>query len=192
MKKKFVTLHECKKSKIILNNKTKKVHKILKDLYIDRPWFESYQKFQEGRSNIVKVFEYISDREYTMEYIPHLSDLEQIVKDPQYRNYLTKDFICDCIEIFNSAFVDGIRFSKNNTMNYFQEKTVADQKYFVHCDLKLSNFLVDENKKITLIDPDSFVWMNNLEGCEKFYMNQTNLMFCLQRYFSTMEGRIIV
>ena len=147
MKQKFVTLHDSKKSKLILNNKTKKVHKILKDLYIDRTWFESYQKFQEGRSNVVKVFEYISNKEYTMEYIPHFCDLEQIVKDSQYRNYLTKDFICDCIEIFNSAFVDGIRFSKNNTMKYFKEKNISDQKYFVHCDLKLSNFLVDENKK---------------------------------------------
>ena len=71
MKQKFVTLHDSKKSKLILNNKTKKVHKILKDLYIDRTWFESYQKFQEGRSNVVKVFEYISNKEYTMEYIPH-------------------------------------------------------------------------------------------------------------------------
>ena len=181
MRKNFTTLHDGVKSTIILNDKTKVVHKILKkpNPKLNQFWFETYQKYQEGKP-IVKIFELINDSEYTMEYVPYVNDLEQIVKDSNYRKYLTKDFICDALAIFNSSFVDAIKFSKQYTHN--------DQRYFMHYDLKLSNFLVDKNKKITLIDPDSFIWMRNLESCEKFYMNQINLMFSLQRYFNSPEG----
>ena len=55
--------------------------------------------------------------------------------------------------------------------------------YFVHTDLTLDNILVDNNKQIRIIDPDSYTWVPNLQWTEKYYITHINMMFCLQRYF---------
>lgn len=166
-------IYESKNSIIEIDTTDNIVYKTLKHKDLSSKWFEDYKKLCEKNDFLVKVYNLVSSRTYTMEYLPIYDTLEHCIKDPSYYVNLDKLFIIDIIETFHEAFLVGIRLSK----------TTNDNLYFLHSDLKLANIIVTTDKQIKVIDPDSYFWHTEIDHVEKYYMNQINLMFCLQRVF---------
>lgn len=166
------TIFESKNC-IVKYDGNKTVYKTLKHKEVSDHWLNYYNQVRNNNSVYVKVYEVINNRTFSMEYIEELDNLEHIIKEPKYWPLLSKEFIIEALETYHMAFTDGLRVSKNTDNNM----------YFMHTDLKVANLIVDKNHRVRIIDPDSYTWVTNLQWTEKYYINQINIMFCLQRYF---------
>jgi serine/threonine protein kinase len=166
-------IYESKNSVIELDVKKEIVYKTLKYKEVTHKWLNDYKKLSNNKKMYVEVYDIIDNNTFSMEYVKEMDTLEHVIKQPKYWNLLNKNFIIDAIEIYNLAFIDSIKLSKDTDNNL----------YFINDDLKLGNILVTKDMNIKVVDPESYSWVPNLQWTEKYYMNQINLMFCLQRYF---------
>lgn len=149
------------------------VYKTLKQTKISHDWLEHYNQVRDNNSRYVEVYEVIDNKTLAMEYIDELDTLEYVLKEPHHWPRINKHFIIEALETFHQAFTDGLRVSKHQ----------GNEMYFMHTDLKVANLIVDKDMRVIIIDPDSYTWVPNLQWTEKYYINQINMMFCLQRYF---------
>ena len=166
-------IHESRNSVIELDTESRLLYKTLKHREVSDDWLHNYNLVRNDNSMYVKVHNVIDNKTFTMDYIDAIGDLEYIIKDPSNWQMIDKDFVIQSIQSYTNAYLDGLRVSKNRT----------DKHYFMHTDLTLDNILVDNNKQIRIIDPDSYTWVPNLQWTEKYYITHINMMFCLQRYF---------
>lgn len=164
-------IFESKNCIIELGNNV--IYKTLKNKEVSDNWLNYYNQVRNNNPAYVEVYEVIDNRTFSMEYIEELDNLEYVIKEPKYWPRLSKEFIIEALEIYHMAFTDGLRVSKN----------IDSDMYFLHTDLKITNLIVDKNNRVRIIDPDSYTWVTNLQWTEKYYINQINMMFCLQRYF---------
>ena len=149
------------------------VYKTLKQTKISHDWLENYNQVRDNNPRYVEVYEVIDNETLAMEYIDELDTLEYVLKEPHYWPQINKHFIIEALETFHQAFTDGLRVSKHH----------GNEMYFMHTDLKVANLIVDKDMRVMIIDPDSYTWVPKLQWTEKYYINQINMMFCLQRYF---------
>lgn len=162
------------KNCIIEYDGNKTIFKTLKHKTVSQAWLDDYNKLRNNNPTYVEVFEVLDDHTLSMEYVKELDNLEHVLKEPRYWPRINKQFVLDAVESFHMAFTDGLRVSR----------LVPDDQYFLHTDLKIANLIVDENMKVRIIDPDSYTWVPRMQWTEKYYMNQVNMAFCLQRYFN--------
>ena len=166
-------IHESNNSVIELDTDSGLVYKTLKHREVSEDWLHYYNIVRNNNDTYVKVHSVIDNRTFTMDYVDAISDLEYIIKDPSNWPLIDKDFVIRSIESYTNAYLDGLRVSRLKDNNF----------YFMHTDLTLDNILVDQNKQIRIIDPESYTWVPNLQWTEKYYITHINMMFCLQRYF---------
>jgi hypothetical protein len=141
---------------------------------ISDQWLLHYKQLSKTNPALVKVFELIDHETYTMERLDIIDTIENVLKLEQYYYLINKTVICDIITTVNDAWSQSIQASKN----------LKDNIFFVNCDLSLSIMVLTTDSKVKIIDPESYVFVNNLEYTEKYYMAQINLMSNLQRYYS--------
>ena len=149
------------------------IHKTLKQNLVSEDWLHYYNQVRNNNPRYVEVYEVIDNKTITMEYVDELDTLEHVLKEPRYWPRIDKQFIIEAVETFHQAFTDGLRVSKHH----------ASDMYFLHTDLKIANLIVGNDMRVRIIDPDSYTWVPKMQWTEKYYMNQTNMAFCLQRYF---------
>ena len=150
------------------------VYKTLKTKKIPPEWLPDYNRLRNNDPRYVEVFEVLDDYTFTMEYINELDTLEHILRYPKNWHYINRQILIEAVETFHTAFTDGLRVSKQEPNR---------DSFFLHTDLKVSNLIVDKNMNIQVIDPDSYAWIKQWQWTEKYYMNQINMAFLLQRYF---------
>lgn len=174
-------LHESAKS--ILELKNKKVIKRLKKTTVTKRWFDTYQKLANNNPMYVKVLELIDDRTFVMEYISEpFINVETLIKHTKNYNRLNKDDIINITTLLPSIFVKTLEFSKS----------LPGNEFFIHTDMLLPNFIFTESKRIIVLDPDSFTFINNLEYVEKYYMSSINIMHNIQKIFYHKQGKVNV
>ena len=149
------------------------IYKTLKQNLVSEDWLHYYNQVRNNNPRYVEVYEVIDNKTITMEYVDELDTLEHVLKEPEHWPRIDKQFIIEAVESFHQAFTDGLRVSKQH----------SNDMYFLHTDLKIANLIVDKNMRVRIIDPDSYTWVPNMQWTEKYYMNQINMMCCLQRYF---------
>ena len=165
-------IHENSKSIVTLKNNV--VIKYLKYTKIDKYWLYAYNQLSKKKSMYVKVLDIIDEQTYTMEYIPNIiCTVEDLIKNSDNYHLLEKTEIINISSLLPSIFLE--------TLNY--SKSLPDDKYFIHTDPLLSNFVFTKSKKIVVIDPDSFTFVDNLDYIEKYYMSSINVMYNIQKIF---------
>lgn len=149
------------------------IYKTLKQNLVPEDWLHYYNQVRNNNPRYVDVYKVVDNNTLVMEYIDELDTLENILKEPRHWHRIDKHFIVEALETFHQAFTDGLRVSKHQ----------GGEMYFLHTDLKISNLIVDKDMRVRIIDPDSYTWVPKMQWTEKYYMNQINMAFCLQRYF---------
>jgi len=163
-------LHENSKSIIQLDNN--KVIKHLKNTKVSERWFKTYKRLSKNNPLYVKVLEFIDDQTYTMEYISEpFYNLENFIKNTDNYNQLNKDDIINIASLLPSIFLQTLSFSKS----------LPGNEYFIHTDMLLPNFIFTQSKKIIIMDPDSFTFVDDLDYVEKYYMTSINVMYNIQK-----------
>lgn len=174
-------IHENSKSVISLKNN--KILKHLKYNKINKDWFHAYKELSKKNSMYVKVLDIIDEQTYTMEYIPNIiCTVENLIKNSDNYHLLEKTEIINISSLLPSIFLE--------TLNY--SKSLPNDKYFIHTDPLLPNFVFTKSKKIVVIDPDSFTFVDNLDYIEKYYMSSINVMYNIQKifYFKSREKNV--
>ena len=149
------------------------VYKTLKENTLPDDWLQHYNQVRNNNPRYVDVYEVVDNNTLVMEYVDELDTLEHILKEPHHWHRIDKQFIIEALETFHQAFTDGLQVSKHQ----------GGEMYFLHTDLKITNLIVDKDMCVKIIDPDSYTWVPNMQWTEKYYMNQINMMCCMQRYF---------
>ena len=144
---------------------------------ISEQWILHYKQLSDINPALVKVFELVDHETYTMERLDIVDSIENILKRKEYYHLINKNVICDIITAVNDSWSQAIEASKK----------LEDNKFFVNCDLQLANMVLTTDGKVRIIDPESYVFVNNLEYTEKYYMAQINLMSNLQTYYSRLD-----
>jgi len=143
-------------------------------------WLEYYKDLSDANPDLIKVYEIIDQQTYRMERIDIINNLEVILKEPEYYTILNKQIISEVIRVINESWVQAIKYS-----NRFPEL----HKYYVNTDLTLDNLVLTTDYKVRVVDPESYNFVDNLDYTEKYYLNQVNLMYKLQKYFYTVIDR---
>lgn len=152
------------------------VVKTLKTTTLDDKWFDYYSSLQKNNDLLVKVYDVKDRKTIIMERLNEETSLEVMLKDKEYLKNLSKFDLIDIVASFNHAFMCGIEFSK----------TIS--KYFYHTDLHLYNIIFTKEKKIKVIDPDSFQICNGLDHSYRFYQSNIFLMHAVQKHRYINEG----
>lgn len=171
-------IYENSKSIIELDNG--KVVKHLKNSVICKKWFKTYQRFSKNDPRFVKVFEFVDQQTYTMEYISEtFINLESLIKKSENYDKLTKDDIINITALLPSIFVKTLDFSRS----------LPNNEFFIHSDMLLPNFVFTRSKKLVVIDPDSFALVTNLDHIEKYYMSSINIMYNIQKIYAYKDSQ---
>lgn len=167
-------IHQNSKS-IIELTKNNTVVKTLKYGSVSKRWYNAYNQLSKNDDRFVKVLKILNDNSFEMEYIsePH-KNLEHIIKNSECYDVLTKDDIINITSLLPDIFVKTLEFSK----------TLNNNEFFIHTDILIPNFLFTDSKKIKIIDPDSFSFVENLDYVEKYYMSSINVMYNIQKVFN--------
>jgi serine/threonine-protein kinase RIO1 len=156
------------------------VIKTVKKPFLDvtQTWFNYYTKLSKRNQYLVKVLDIDPDKNIIiMENLGEVISVEQYLKDYYLRPYITKELVCDIILALNTSWTQSINFSK----------TLPDDNFFVHTDLSLNNIVITKDKKVKVIDPDSYVIVDKLQYTERFYMSQISLMANLGFYYNNLR-----
>ena len=166
-------IHESYKSSIRLTDNGT-VIKTLKNSEINDEWLSAYNTLSQNDDRFIKVLKILSKTSYEMEYLTEsFVSVEDLIKNPKNYGKLSKDDIINITALLPSLFVKTLELSKQLPQN----------KYFIHGDMLLPNFLFTESKKSKIIDPDGFCFVNNLDFVEKYYMSSINVMYNIQKVF---------
>lgn len=144
-----------------------------KHAIVNDEWLFHYQNLSRIDNNLVKVFS-ATTNSISMERLDVCSTLEEFLKTETYN----KSFIFDIYKVINSSWIYCLEYSK----------TLESSTYFLNCDFKLDNIVVTSDRKLKIIDPDSYCIVTNMKHTEKYAMCHTHLLFLLQRSFA--EGKI--
>jgi thiamine kinase-like enzyme len=169
-----MVIHESYKS-IIKLTENNTVVKTLKTSSVDEEWLAAYNALTENDDRFVKVIKIINNSTYEMEYLDEpCITVEDIIKNPINYHRLAKNDIINITALLPELFVKTLELSKQ----------LPGNKYFIHGDMLLPNFLFTDSKKIKIIDPDGFCFVENLDYVEKYYMSSINVMYNIQKIFS--------
>lgn len=111
---------------------------------------QKFLKFVGNKDYCVKVLEVRGSNEYTMEYFDILSTVDRYLDpyNPDFNKNIQENILDEIQRVFLQLQIDCMRFSK---------KFLPKGKYWVHKDLHLSNFVITKDRKVKLIDIDSFM-----------------------------------
>lgn len=110
---------------------------------------QKFYKFVGKKDYYVKILEVKSSNEYTMEYLDILSTVDRYLDpwNPDFNKNIQENILDDILRVFIQLQNDCLEFSK----------TLPAGQYWVHKDLHLSNFVITKDRKVKLIDIDSFI-----------------------------------
>lgn len=115
--------------------------KYYKDSYPFKKWWEVYKDYQKYESRTVQVLEVNFTKNYfVMENIKGINLEHEMIKLDFAES---KEVLLQTMDIFNNFFK-------------FQCKHLHNTEVFFHRDYRTENLIFDENKKVRLIDPNSF------------------------------------
>jgi hypothetical protein len=131
----------------------KGVTKILQEqnLYWPVADYELYKKFSEQHEYCVKVTDFVDTTTFTMERLDIISDVGNLLETPYYKDFVDDELIFDIIHTWSKIYADCLTFSKQN---------LPFNQYFLHGDMHLGNIVVTKDKKVKLLDPNSFLTHN--------------------------------
>tara|TARA_A100001015_G_scaffold292151_1_gene367171 strand:- start:38 stop:340 length:303 start_codon:yes stop_codon:yes gene_type:complete len=98
--------------------------------------------------------------------------------NPKYQHLITKDLICDIINVLCTSWAIDFKFSK----------TLEADQYFVYMDLKLINLVLTRDNKIKYIDPDAYGFTSELDDAHRFVQVHVELMHRIQRYYNRIKN----
>ena len=123
-------------------------HDYIKKTLYHHDWskknFDLYQELSQGKNYFIKVLDWLSPRQYTMEKIEIISDVRTVLLSNEHQ--LTRHQLEDIYCIFNQYYLDCINFSRNR----------LDGEYFMHQDYQLQNVVMTKDYQVKVIDADSF------------------------------------
>lgn len=166
-----------KKSLITYENGIVKKRNKTSIVTLDNKWFKAYRKLSKNNEFLVKVYD-VSNNVVSMEYVEIIDSIENVFKNYKLKKKLNKYIICDIIKAVNYTWMLSIDYSRH----------LPDNKYFINCDLSLSNIVLTKDLKVKIIDPESFTFVENLEYAESYYMTQINLMYKIQKHFYSNDN----
>ena len=101
-----------------------------------------------------------------------------IIMEEKYQHLITKDLICDIINVLCTSWAIDFDFSKS----------IKGDEYFVYTDLKLSNLVLTKDHKIKYIDPDAYGFIPELDNAHRFIQVHVELMHRVQRYYNKIKN----
>ena len=170
--------HQEPNNKIFVKNN--KVYKSLRKGIVCGPdWLRCYRKIYEHNKNLVKVYDVIDEgKMIVMEKLDIICTLNDLFINPKYQHLITKDLICDIINVLCTSWAIDFKFSK----------TLEADQYFVYMDLKLINLVLTRDNKIKYIDPDAYGFTSELDNAHKFVQVHVELMHRIQRYYNKIKN----
>lgn len=161
--------------------KDNKVYKSLRKGIVCGPdWLHCYNEICKHNKNLVKVYDVEQQgKMIVMEKLDIICTLDDLFTNPKYQHLITKDLICDIINILCTSWAIDFNFSKT--------LKITDQ-YFVYMDLKLMNLVLTKDKQIKYVDPDAYGFTTELENAYKFIQIQIELMHKIQRYYNKRKN----
>jgi len=122
------------------------VVKTLSDKKVSDEWYKTYTCFTYNKPLYTKVLDY-NDKQIVMEKIDIWMPVNKYLKS---NNLLDRDLCLDIVQSYFQVIVDCTDYSKG-----------LKKDYWTHDDLTIDNFVITEEKKVKLIDPDSFHFCDN-------------------------------
>jgi len=121
-------------------------------LYPD--YHKRFYNFIRRKDYYVKILEIKDSFEYSMEYLDIYSTVDRYLHpdNPNFKNNIQEDILEDILRVFLQIQIDCVEFSKT----LWKSKTLPAGQYWVHEDVHLLNFVITKDRKIKLIDIDSF------------------------------------
>jgi|TARA_B100001094_G_C17952903_1_gene681520 hypothetical protein len=171
-------IHETHLSKIVHDLDKNILIKTLKKRDIHRAWFDLYQKLQEKTPNVVKIFDMIDKRTYTMEYLDHIIDnFDDFTKPPRVfppEKKLTKLDFLRLHKCINSVWTSAFELSLD----------LPDHEFFTNNDAKLANICILKHKsgyQFKYIDADGWSTTNGYHSIDCYYQTQLKIALQMQR-----------
>jgi len=116
------------------------------DKNLSQEFIDQYQKFSKDKDYYLKVFEIKNKQSYTMEYLDIDCTAYEYV-DHHANNQIEEKICNEIFKIFLQVQLDCIEFSK----------TLGPGQHWIQKDLHLRNLVILKDKKVKLIDVDSFM-----------------------------------
>tara|TARA_A200000159_G_scaffold31514_1_gene28089 strand:- start:325 stop:873 length:549 start_codon:yes stop_codon:yes gene_type:complete len=172
-------IHNTYTSKIVHDlDKNILIKTLKKEPYIDQQWFDLYQKLQEKTPNVVKIFDMIDKRTYTMEYLEHVIDnFDDFTKQPRAfppkKKFTKLDFVRlhKCIY---GVWTSALELSVD----------LPDHQFFTNNDAKLANICILKHKsgyQFKFIDADGWSRTTGYHGMDCYYQTQLKIALQMQR-----------
>tara|TARA_A100001035_G_scaffold252642_1_gene225269 strand:- start:55 stop:591 length:537 start_codon:yes stop_codon:yes gene_type:complete len=160
--------------------KNDKVYKSLRQGIVCGPdWLRCYKKIYERNKNLVKVYDVVEEgKMIVMEKLDIICTLNDLFMEEKYQHLITKDLICDIINVLCTSWAIDFDFSKS----------IKGDEYFVYTDLKLSNLVLTKDHKIKYIDPDAYGFIPELDNAHRFIQVHVELMHRVQRYYNKIKN----
>jgi hypothetical protein len=163
---------------IIFKSKNNIVKK-LKTRYLEKDWLCFYDEVKKICPYFIDVYKIENNNTIYMKYIDEkFITLSDLIKYKEYEYFIDKNTICEAFKVLSSAFCACLEISKK----------LPNNMYFMYADFKTNNIIfLLESKKFIIIDPDSFIFVENLNYSEVYLMSQVDLIINLQKALVTKE-----
>jgi len=123
------------------------VIKTFVDKKISDEWFKTYTCFTVDKPIYTKVIEY-TDHTLVMEKLDIWMPVNKYLKSKKIT--LDRQLCLNILSTYFQVITDCVEYSKN-----------LSKDYWTHDDLTIDNFVITNDNKIKLIDPDSFHFCKN-------------------------------